>query len=214
MHRASTADLLDTLLVVMILAVLFVWFVHTFKDELWTAIVGAIRPVKQSDLTAGVGHSPNRMTPSQLCLDLVKHFEGLYLKTYLCPARIFTIGYGHTGLMHNDGTVFPGRKITESEAEALLRYDLEKFSGKVARLVKVPLEQHQFDALVSFAFNVGEGALSRSSLLKKLNAHNYAGAAEEFAKWNKGGGKVLSGLTRRRKAERHLFATGELHFFA
>ncbi len=173
------------------------------------------RVVKQdSDATPGIGHSPSRMTPSKLCIDLVKHFEGLYLKAYLCPARIWTIGYGHTGLMHNDGTVYAGRKIDEGQAEALLRYDLEKFSGRVAKLVAVPLEQHQFDALVSFAFNVGEGALVRSTLLKKLNGYNYAGAAEEFMKWNKGGGKVLAGLTRRRKAERHLFETGELKFFA
>ena len=187
--------------------------------KLWQTLKNWFRAVGQTpdagdDITPGIAHTPSRMIPSKLCIDLVKHFEGLYLKAYLCPARVWTIGYGHTGLMHNDGTVYPGRNITESEAEALLRYDLEKFSGRVAKLVKVPLEQHQFDALVSFAFNVGEGALGRSTLLKKLNGYNYSGAAEEFIKWNKGGGKVLAGLARRRKAERHLFATGELQFFA
>lgn len=182
--------------------------------KIWKAIKDALQPLNEfTDATPGVGHSPSRMTPSRLCIDLVKHFEGFYLKAYLCPAGIWTIGFGHTGLMHNDGTVYAGRKIDQVQAEALLRYDLEKFSERVGKLVTVPLEQHQFDALVSFAFNVGEGALGKSTLLWKLNRYDYIGAADEFLRWNKGGGKVLAGLTRRRKAERHLFLTGELKFF-
>ena len=151
------------------------------------------------------------MNVSTQCVDLVKHFEGLYLKAYLCPANVWTIGYGHTGLKHNDGTVKRGRVITEKQAEALLMQDLNtKYAPDVERLVKVPLDQHEFDALVSFHFNTG--ALGRSTLLKKLNAGDKAGAAAEFLKWTRGGGKVLPGLVRRRKAEQYLFQTGRLAF--
>lgn len=151
------------------------------------------------------------MNVSALGVQLVKHFEGLYLKAYLCPAKVWTIGYGHTGLKHNDGTVKKGRVITEEQAEALLMQDLNtKYAPDVRRLVKVPLEQHQFDALVSFHFNTG--ALGRSTLLKKLNQMDKGGAALEFLKWTKGGGKVLPGLVRRRKAEQYLFNTGRLAF--
>ena len=144
-------------------------------------------------------------------LELVQHFEGLFLKAYLCPAKVWTIGYGHTGLKHNDGTVKAGRRITKEQAEALLLADLNtKYAPDVRRLVKVPLRQHEFDALVSFHFNTG--ALARSTLLKKLNQMDKGGAALEFLKWTRGGGKVLPGLVRRRKAEQHLFNTGKLVF--
>lgn len=149
------------------------------------------------------------MRISNLGVQLVKHFEGLYLKAYLCPARVWTIGYGHTGLKHNDGTVKKGRTITEAEAEALLTQDLNtKYGPEVSRLVKVPLQQHEFDALVSFHFNTG--ALAKSTLLRRLNIGDRAGAAEEFLRWTKGGGKELPGLVRRRKSERYLFLTGRL----
>lgn len=142
-------------------------------------------------------------------IQLVKHFEGLFLKAYLCPAKVWTIGYGHTGLKHNDGTVMRGRTITEAEAEQLLTHDLNtKYAPEVERLVMVPLTQPQFDALVSFHFNTG--ALAKSTLLKKLNQNDKGGAAEEFLKWTRGGGRVLKGLVRRRQAERHLFLKGEL----
>lgn len=139
---------------------------------------------------------------SGIGLNLVKHFEGLYLKAYLCPANVWTIGYGHTK------NVKPGDVINEKKAEELLRQDMDRFETGVTRLVKVPLKQRQFDALVSFSFNVGLGALRRSTLLSKLNKGNYKAAADEFKRWNKGGGKVLRGLVRRRKAERDLFLTG------
>lgn len=149
------------------------------------------------------------MRISNLGVQLVKHFEGLYLKAYLCPARVWTIGYGHTGLKHNDGTVKKGRTITEAEAEDLLTQDLNtKYAPEVSRLVKVPLQQHEFDALVSFHFNTG--ALAKSTLLRRLNTGDRAGAAEEFLRWTKGGGKELPGLVRRRKSERYLFLTGRL----
>lgn len=135
---------------------------------------------------------------------MVKRFEGKYLEAYVCPAGVWTIGYGHTGMV--DGApIAAGMKITEEKAEELLHLDMEKFERAVTRLVQVSYNQNQFDALVSFAFNCGEGALQKSTLLRKLNAGDYLGAAGEFARWNKGGGKVLPGLTKRRAAEKELF---------
>lgn len=120
-------------------------------------------------------------------------------KAYTCPAGVLTIGYGHTK------NVQPGQVITEEEAEALLRADCADAEAAVARLVKVPLNQSQFDALVSFTFNVGAGNLERSTLLRRLNAGNYERAADEMLRWDRGGGRVLKGLTLRRDAERALF---------
>lgn len=150
------------------------------------------------------------MKVSEKCVTLVKHFEGLFLQAYLCPAKVWTIGYGHTGLKHKDGTVKRGRKITEKEADELLAYDLNQFAPAVTKLVTVPLAQHEFDALVSFHFNTG--ALGKSTLLKKLNAGDKAGAAAEFLRWTRGDGKILPGLVRRRKSEKYLFETGGLAF--
>lgn len=99
----------------------------------------------------------------------------------------------------------PGMTIKEETAERLLRTGLVSYESDVSKLVKVKLTQGQFDALVSFAYNLGARALSTSTLLQKLNAFDYAGAADEFPRWNKAGGKVLPGLTRRREAERALF---------
>ena len=141
----------------------------------------------------------------------MKHFEGLFLKAYLCPANVWTIGYGHTGIKHNDGTVRAGRTITKRQAEQLLTDDLNaKYAPDVERFITVPLNQDQFDALVSFHFNTG--ALGRSTLRRKLNQGDFKGAAAEFARWTRGGGRVLSGLVRRRRAERRLFESGVLDF--
>lgn len=142
------------------------------------------------------------MEISGIGLNLVKHFEGLYLKAYLCPANVWTIGYGHTK------SAKKGQVIDADRAEKLLQWDMQKFEDGVTKLVKVPLKQREFDALVSFSFNVGLGALKRSTLLKKLNKGDRKGAAKEFKRWNKGGGRVLKGLVRRRAAERELFETG------
>jgi GH24 family phage-related lysozyme (muramidase) len=136
---------------------------------------------------------------SQAGIDLIKSFEGLRLKAYVCPAGKLTIGYGHT-----EG-VAPRDAICAIGAENLLRKDLVYFEAGVSKLLKVTVRQSQFDALVSFAFNLGLGALKRSTLLRKLNAGDDYGAADEFLRWNKSGGKVLEGLTRRRKAEREMF---------
>ncbi|UIA94555.1 lysozyme (plasmid) [Erwinia tracheiphila] len=130
---------------------------------------------------------------------LIKNFEGLCLTAYQCSAHVWTIGYGHTA------GVKPGDTITEGQAEQFLRDDLDQFEAAVYRLVNVTLSQHQFDALVSFTFNLGEGNLKNSTLLKKLNAGDYSGAAEEFPRWNRADGRVVEGLTRRRLAERDMF---------
>lgn len=139
------------------------------------------------------------MTPSPRALDLIKQFEGLKLSAYICPAGVPTIGYGTTK------GVRMGDTITAAEAERMLAQDVEKFAKGVREAVKVPLEQHEFDALVSFAYNVGLGAFRTSTLLRLLNAGDKEAAAKQFDRWNKAGGKPLAGLTRRRAAERKLF---------
>ena len=140
------------------------------------------------------------MKTSQKGVDLIKHFEGLSLKAYKDSVGILTIGYGSTG-----PHVFPGQVITESQAETLLVKDLSRFEKGVTDLVKVPLNQNQFDALVSFSFNLGLSNLKSSTLLRKLNSMDYAGASAEFPRWDKAAGRVLAGLTRRRLAEKELF---------
>lgn len=131
---------------------------------------------------------------------LVQEFEGLRLDAYLCPAGIPTIGYGATG-----PDIRMGMTWTEDQAEERLADDLAKFCDGVDRLVRVPLTNNQFAALVSFAYNVGLGALAGSTLLRKLNAGDYQGAADQLPRWARGGGRVLPGLVRRRDAERDLF---------
>jgi lysozyme len=139
------------------------------------------------------------MKTSPKGIALIKDFEGLRLGAYYCSAGVLTIGYGHTG------GVKEGDLITEQKAEQLLQDDLKKFENGVLRLVRVPLNQNQFDALVSFAFNLGVGNLGKSTLLKMLNDRDYKGAAGQFVRWNKAGGKELAGLTRRRLAESAMF---------
>lgn len=132
-------------------------------------------------------------------LALIKSFEGLALKAYKCPAGVWTIGYGSTG-----PHVVPGKAITEKEAEALLLEDLSRFEAAVdAKCPKAT--QNQFDAMVSLAFNVGSAGFTRSTVARKHNAGDHAGAARAFGMWNKAGGKVLAGLTRRRAAEAALY---------
>lgn len=128
----------------------------------------------------------------------IEQWEGLFLKTYDDGVGVLTIGYGHTSAA-GPPKVIKGMTITLAECDAILARDLGKVEADVNRLVKVPLTQAQFDTLVSFQFNVGK--LGSSTLLKKLNAGNYAAVPTELMKWNKGGGKVMLGLTRRRKAE-------------
>lgn len=128
-------------------------------------------------------------------LNAIKAFEGLYLKAYRCPAGVWTIGWGST-----EG-VYEGQTISRAQAESMLQQELARFETGVQKLVKVPLTQHQFDALVSFSYNVGLGALGRSTLLRKLNAGDYAAVPAQLARWNQGGGRVLAGLVKRRRIE-------------
>ena len=141
------------------------------------------------------------MHMSQGGLDnLLKKFEGCKLKAYRCPAGILTIGYGHTSAA-GAPEVHDGMTITQDEAENILKNDLVKYEQPVAAMVKVDLEQNQFDVLVDFAYNAGVGALKTSTLLKKVNAGDFDAVSDELMKWTKGGGKVLPGLVRRRQAE-------------
>lgn len=142
-------------------------------------------------------------------IELIKHFEGCYLGAYKDSVGVWTIGYGHTGLVHRDGTVKAGRTITQAEAEELLRHDLKVFARRVEEGTTVALDDDQFAALVSFDFNTG--GFLKSTLRKKLNAGDYAGAAEQLLLWDKAGGRSLRGLTRRRRSERRLFR-GEKDF--
>lgn len=139
------------------------------------------------------------MQISQDGINLIKRFEGVRLKAYKCPAGVWTIGYGHTN------NVRPDDVISEEEATELLRRDLIKFGGVINRSVTKTLNQAQFDACVSFVFNVGEGNFKKSTLLRKLNAGDYVGAANEFGKWVYSKGKKLNGLVSRRAAEKELF---------
>lgn len=134
-------------------------------------------------------------------LSLIKHFEGCRLTSYRDIGGVLTVGYGHTG-----PDVFFGQTITQARADELLQKDLQRFERGVLDLVKVDLAQQQFDALVSFAFNVGLNALSSSTLLSLLNrGAPVATVAAEFLRWNKVDGKPVEGLTRRRTAEKDLF---------
>ena len=130
---------------------------------------------------------------------LIKSFEGLRLKAYQDAVGVWTIGYGTTR------GVKPGQEISEAQAEALLKADLNRFEQAVNQAVRVSINDNQFAAIVSFTYNVGAGAMRSSTLLRKLNRRDTYGAANEFPRWNRAGGRVLAGLTRRRNAERALF---------
>ena len=146
------------------------------------------------------------MNVSEKCLALIREFEGFRSKPYQCPAGVPTIGYGST--RYEDGTpvTLNDEPIDQARANDIMRTTLAReYEPAVQRYVKVPLTQGQYDALVDFAYNAGAKNLLQSTLLKKLNAKNYAGASKEFEKWVYGGGKVLPGLVRRRKAEQALF---------
>ena len=139
------------------------------------------------------------MRTSQKGVSLIKAFEGLRLKAYQDSVGVWTIGYGATR------GVSAAMSITAEQAERMLQNDLGRFEPDLDRLVQVPLSQNQWDALMSFVYNLGAANLGSSTLLKLLNSGDYAGAAEQFPRWNKAGGQVLAGLTKRRAAERQLF---------
>lgn len=140
------------------------------------------------------------MRTSQRGIDFIKAHESLRLEAYRCPAGALTIGWGHTK------NVFPGQKIAFRDAEVLLAYDLSISESDVYRLVKVAINQNQFDALVSFVFNIGANEFAKSTLLKLVNKNpNDPNIQKQFTRWVYGGGKVLPGLLTRREAEAKMY---------
>lgn len=131
---------------------------------------------------------------------LTKAFEGLRLDAYQDVAGVWTVGYGHTG-----PDLLAGMTISQADADAMLWADLSTAVACVNRAVTGQISQQQFDALVDFCFNVGRGNFLQSSLLRKLNLGDHAGAAAQFLLWVNAGGKRVGGLTRRRQAEREMF---------
>ena len=145
----------------------------------------------------------DNLKTSESMITVIKKFEGLRLKAYKCPAGVYTIGYGHTENVCADS------EISELMADQILRKDLKKFENSIKKLVKVPLSQCQFDALVSLVFNIGATNFKNSTLLKYLNNGEYSLAAEQFERWIYSNGKKLDGLLTRRKAEKEIFLHGK-----
>jgi len=149
-------------------------------------------------------------------IKLIKHFEGCHFKPYLCPALLWTIGYGHVLYPEQNRLPLAERKAyalhqahnrewSQEEVDDLLKKDLKRFELGVTRLITVPLKQCEFDSLVSFAFNLGLGTLQRSSVRSKLNRGDKESAIDTLLKYCRAGGKILKGLQRRRAAEADLF---------
>jgi len=142
------------------------------------------------------------MTPSKDCIDMVKHFEGFKAVAYLCPANVWTIGYGRTkNVKEGDITSMP-------QATRDLEEELIEFGEQVLSVVDVELSQNEFDALASWTYNLGVGNLQSSTLLKKLNTGDNDSVPSEMLRWNKAAGRVLAGLTTRRQAEADLWEKG------
>ena len=139
------------------------------------------------------------MNISQEGLSLIKKFEGCELEAYQCAAGVWTIGYGSTK------DVKEGDTLTQKEADNLLLHEMQEYEGYIKELIKVPLKQNQFDALVSWVFNLGPANLKASTMLKFLNAGDYHLIPSQIKRWNKANGKVLEGLIRRREAEALMF---------
>ena len=143
------------------------------------------------------------MNISKEGLSLIKKFEGCELEAYLCPAGVWTIGYGHTK------DVKEGDKITRDEADYLLQEEMIEYESYINDFVEVPLNQNQFDALCSWVYNLGPTNLKNSTMLRVLNEEKYADVPQEIKRWNKAGGEVLDGLIKRREAEAKMFAGEE-----
>lgn len=157
------------------------------------------------------------MRVSDECIKMIKHHEGVKATAYRCPARLWTIGVGHVIDPNHARVPFAdrlslelpagwNRTLSQDEINDILRKDLARFEMGVHRLCPGEMTQGQFDALVSFSFNVGLGSLQKSTLRMKHNRGDYEGAAEEFLKWAKAGGKVLKGLLKRREDEKALYS--------
>ena len=141
------------------------------------------------------------MKTSDVGVEMIKEFEGKKQVAYQDPAGVWTIGYGHTK------GVEKGQLCIEKTCDKFLREDLEEVEEYIDRLVKVELNQNQFDALVAWTFNLGPGNLKESTMLRKLNYGDYESVPDEMRRWNKAGGEVLNGLVRRRDAEANLFSS-------
>lgn len=143
---------------------------------------------------------------SQKGLDLIKQFEGLSLTPYVCSGGIKTIAWGNTYYPNGKKVTLQDPKITPQQADEILKHALTTYEKAVDSFCRDDISQSQFDALVSFAYNLGVGALQKSTLIKKVNANpKDVTIADEFMKWNKANGKVLVGLTKRRQAEANLY---------
>lgn len=144
------------------------------------------------------------MKTSEQGLQFIRREEGERLTAYADIIGVWTIGVGHTGTV--DGKpIAKGMVISADKSRELLSADLSKFESAITRLVKVPLKQYEFDALVSLVFNISETNFARSTLLKKLNANDFKGAAEQFLVWKNAGGRPVQGLLNRRKREKDMF---------
>ena len=137
--------------------------------------------------------------------EIVKYFEGFHSKIYLCPAKILTIGYGSTRGFDNKKFKTNTAEITKEQGQTLLERDIKSAENSVTRLIKVEMNENEFSALCSFVYNLGSGRLQSSTLRAKMNRSDYEGAANEFPKWRRAGGKILRGLVLRREMERNLF---------
>ena len=143
------------------------------------------------------------MNTSAEGISLIKKFEGCELYAYQCSAGVWTIGYGHTK------DVEPGMQITQEDAEEMLVEELHEYENYINKYVTAPLSQNQFDAMVSWVYNLGPANLKASTLLKVLNAEDYDEVPAQIRRWNKAGGEILDGLIRRREAEARLFKNDE-----
>lgn len=141
------------------------------------------------------------MKISEKGIEFIIKEEGEILTAYICPAGVWTIGVGHTGK-----DIKKGMKITKEQSRELLKSDLSRFEDIVNKSIRAPLKQYEFDALVSFAFNIGEGAFSKSALVNKINSSAFLKEIEaQFRRWIYGGGKILPGLKARREREIKLY---------
>ena len=150
------------------------------------------------------------MNINKASTDLIKSFEGLRLKSYKCPADVWTIGYGLTTSAGIGVAVGAGMEITEAQADDYLLAVLNDFGETITHGFKLKPTDNQFGAMLSLAYNIGPGAFLKSTCLKRFNAGDIEGAAEALTWFNKAGGKVLNGLVRRRNAERDLFLSDDV----
>jgi GH24 family phage-related lysozyme (muramidase) len=187
------------------------WFTRPDYPRAMTVAIGTGAP-EPDPMPAKPPPSQSSGKTNASGLEIIKHFEGLRTTSYQDSVGVWTIGYGHTS-MAGPPTVGPGMTISTAEAENILKRDLGVFEKAVADATTRQPNDDQFSAMVSFTFNVGSNALRTSTLLKKHNGGDFAGAADEFLKWVYAGGQKLPGLERRRKAERALYLSQNYHQF-